>query len=71
MSIADNVAWVAYVFSMTLAPIAVATALSESYIVITVLLGLFVNHEKLQKHQKVGLVAAVAVALALASITSF
>ena len=70
MSIADKVAWVAFVFSMTLAPIAVATALSESYIIVAVLLGLLVNREKLQKHQKIGLVGAVAVAIILAAVTS-
>jgi len=70
MSISDNVAWIAYVISMTLAPIAVATALSESYIIITVLLGLFVNKEKLHQHQKVGLIAALFAAILLASVTA-
>jgi drug/metabolite transporter (DMT)-like permease len=50
MSIADKAAWVAFVFSMSLAPIAVATALSESYIIIAVILGLYVNREKIQAH---------------------
>jgi uncharacterized membrane protein len=70
MAIADKVAWIAYVFSMTLAPIAIATALSESYIIITVLLGLYVNKEKLYRHQKVGLIGALVVAIVLAAITS-
>ncbi len=69
-AISDNVAWVAYAFSMTLAPIAVATALSESYIIITVILGLTINHEKLMKHQKVGLIGAIISAIVLAVITS-
>lgn len=67
MMISDNAAWVAYAFSMTLAPIAIATAISESYIVITVLLGLFVNKERMQTHQKFGLFIAVIVAIALAT----
>jgi len=70
MSIADKVAWVSYVFAMTLAPIAVATALSESYIIIAVLLGLYFNHERPYTHQKVGLIGAVAAAVVLASITA-
>ena len=70
MAIADKVAWVAFVFSMVLVPIAVATALSESYIIIAILLGLFVNKEKLQGHQKVGLVLAIIGAIVLAVITS-
>lgn len=70
MSIADKVAWLAYVFSMSLIPIAIATGLSESYIIIVVLLGLFVNKEKLHPHQKIGLVVALAAAIILASVTS-
>ncbi len=70
MSISDKVAWLAFVFAMSLAPIAVATALSESYIIIAVLLGIFINKEKLYGHQKIGLVGAVVVAIILAVITS-
>src|SRR5438477_495922 len=49
MSIADNIGWIAYAVAMTLVPIAVATGMSESSIIIAVLLGLFVNKEKLQR----------------------
>jgi drug/metabolite transporter (DMT)-like permease len=69
MSIADKVAWLAFVASMALIPIAVATALSESYIIIAVLLGLFVDKEKLQKHQKIGLIGAIIAAIVLAAMT--
>ncbi|MBI2632714.1 DMT family transporter [Candidatus Pacearchaeota archaeon] len=64
----DNIAWVAFAFSMTLAPIALAVALSESYIIIAVLLGLFVNKEYLRKHQKIGLIIAIISAILLASL---
>ena len=70
MSVADNIGWVAYAVAMTLVPIAVATGLSESSIVIAVLLGIFINKEKLQLHQKVGLVGAIAAAIALAAVTT-
>lgn len=70
MSISDNAAWVAFAFAMVLTPIAVAVALSESYIIVAVLLGLLVNREKLQSHQKIGLVVALASALILAAITT-
>jgi drug/metabolite transporter (DMT)-like permease len=70
MSLLDVVAWVAYSFSMTLAPIAIATALAESYIIIAVLLGIFINKEKLLPHQRVGLVGALSVAIVLAFISS-
>ncbi len=69
-SIGDNIGWVAYAVAMTLVPIAVATGLSESSIVVAVLLGLFVNKEKLQRHQKVGLVGAIVAAIVLAAVTA-
>jgi len=40
MSVLDNGAWIAFAFSMLLIPIAIAVALSESYIIIAVLLGM-------------------------------
>lgn len=70
MSVADKVAWLAFAFAMSVAPIGVATALSESYIIIAVILGLLLNHEKIHRHQKFGLLLALAVAIVLASITS-
>lgn len=69
MGIADKVAWVAFTFSMVLAPIAVAVALSESYIIVAVIFGLFVNREKIKRHQFLGLFFAIAAAIILAVIT--
>jgi drug/metabolite transporter (DMT)-like permease len=69
MSIPDKVAWVAFAFAMSLAPIGVVVALSESYIIIAVILGLAVNKEKIKFHQKSGLVLAIFSAIILASIT--
>lgn len=69
MAISDNAAWVAFAFSMSLAPIGVAVALSESYIIVAVSLGLLVNKEKIQTHQKIGLAISIVAALVLASIT--
>ena len=70
MSVADKAAWVAFAFAMVAAPIGIAVALSESYIIIAVLLGLALNRERLDIHQKIGLVIAVAAAIALAAITA-
>ena len=70
MSISDIVAWVAYALAMTLVPIAVATSLSEGSTIVAVMLGLVVNREKLQVHQKVGLAVAIISAMFLAAITS-
>ena len=69
MSVSDKTAWVAFAFAMTLAPIGIVVALSESYIIIAVLLGLAINRERLAAHQKVGLVTAIAAAITLAAIT--
>ncbi len=70
MSISDTVAWVAFAFAMSLAPIGVAVALSESYIIIAVILGFLINHEKIQRHQKLGLLIAVITAIILAITTA-
>lgn len=69
MAITDNVAWVAYAFAMTLIPIAVATGLSEVSCIIAVLLGIYLNRERLQGHQRAGLVIALASAVLLAFAT--
>ena len=65
MSLLDNFAWIAYAFAMSMAPIGIVTSLTESSIVVAVLLGLFLNKEKLQHHQKIGLVGAVLCAVVL------
>ena len=70
MTISDNIAWIAFAFAMTLAPIGVVVALSESYIIIAVLLGYFVSREKLQAHQKFGIILGCAAILVLAYITA-
>ena len=66
MSILDNIAWLAFAAAMSLAPISIAVALSESYIIIAVILGIYINKEPLKAHQKVGLVVAILSAIALA-----
>ena len=53
-SILDNVAWVSFAKATTLVPIAIATTISESYIALAVLLGVFINKEKLSRHQVTG-----------------
>ncbi len=68
MSVSDNIAWIAFAFAASIIPVAVATALSESYIIIAVALGIFVNREKLQFHQKFGLADASVAAVILAAL---
>jgi len=69
VSIFDNAAWICFAFAMTLIPIVIAVALSESYIALAALLGLVINRERLLKHQLVGLVLTLAGAITLAAIT--
>jgi drug/metabolite transporter (DMT)-like permease len=67
MAITDNIAWIAFTYAMFLAPIGIAVALSESYIIIAVILGLAINRERLDPHQKLGLSAALIAAIVLAA----
>lgn len=69
MMLLDNMAWVAFTYGLVLAPIGIAVALSESYIIIAVLLGIFVSREKLERHQYIGLVIALIAAIILATTT--
>ena len=69
LSFVDNLAWIAYTFSMTYIPIAVATGISESYIAFASVLGLTLGGEKLRKHQKFGLVVCIVGAVALAFVS--
>ena len=69
MMVLDNAAWIAFAFAMTLAPIGITVALSESYIIIAVILGIFINKESLSKRQHVGLLVALTSAIILATIT--
>lgn len=62
----DNMAWIFFSYSMVVIPVAIATGISESYIVLASLLGLWLNRERLVRHQFVGLVVAVGAAVALA-----
>ncbi|MBP9821522.1 MAG: DMT family transporter [Candidatus Pacebacteria bacterium] len=66
MAILDNIAWIAFAFAMIFAPIGIAAALSESYIIIAVLLGIFINKEKIELHQKIGLAVAIIAMIILA-----
>ncbi len=54
-SILDNIAWLAFGFSATLIPIAIATTISGGYVALGVLLGLIVSREKVRPHQLFGI----------------
>jgi len=69
VSFFDNLAWVAFAASMLYIPVGVATGISESYIVVAVILGIIFNHERLKRHQWIGLVLCIVSAVLLALIT--
>ncbi len=64
-SILYNLGWLAFAFATTTIATSIVTAISESYIVLGVILGIFVNREKLRRHQIVGLIFAVGGIIAL------
>lgn len=68
VSILDNAAWLLYFYSMTLIPIAIATSISESYIVLAALLGIRLNKERLEIHQLIGIALAVIGAIILSAL---
>ncbi len=59
MVVFDNLAWIFFAIATSIIPISLATTISESYIACAVLLGVYVNHEKIKIHQKVGIGIAV------------
>lgn len=69
-SVLDNVAWLSFAIATTHIPIAIAMTISESYIALTVLLGLFVSREKLRIHQIVGAIFATISVIILSYISS-
>ncbi|MFH0806265.1 MAG: DMT family transporter [Candidatus Brennerbacteria bacterium] len=66
----DNLAWISFAVATTYIPIAIATTISESYIVLAVLLGVFMNKERLKWHQVVGVVVTIASVIFLSAISS-
>jgi drug/metabolite transporter (DMT)-like permease len=70
VGMADTAAWVGYSASALYIPIGIVTGLTESYIALTVILGLFFNEERMRSHQTIGLVLAIISAIALAFTTA-
>lgn len=64
-SLLYNLGWVAFAIATTTIATSIVTAISESYIILGVVLGIFVNREKLRRHQIVGLFFAAGGIIAL------
>lgn len=54
-----SLGWLAYAKAVTYIPISIALAISEGYIILGVLLGVYLNKEKVYAHQKIGIGLAV------------
>lgn len=68
-SILDNMAWISYATAVKGLPISVTVGITESYVALAAFLGIVWNHEKLQTHQTVGMLAAIGAAITLAVIS--
>ncbi|MDO8610219.1 MAG: hypothetical protein Q7R95_06725, partial [bacterium] len=69
VSFIDNLAWVAFSYATLYIPIAIATSISESYIVIAAYLGYKINKEKLRVHQTMGFVLTILATIVLTIVT--
>lgn len=70
VSIFDNLAWIMFSYATLYITIAIATSVSEAYIVFASFLGLYFNREKLTYHQIFGLLLVIISIIALGSITT-
>ena len=69
VSCADNIAWIAFSTSTLFLPIGLVTGMTESYIALAALLGIFFNREKLRHHQQFGLILSVCAVIVLAFVS--
>jgi drug/metabolite transporter (DMT)-like permease len=69
-SVLDNLAWIAFATATTIISISIVTTISESYIALTVLLGVLINKEKLHYYQIGGASLAIVGILALSAISA-
>ena len=53
--ILDNLAWLSFAFALAVLPIAVATTIGLGYVPLSCVLGVYLNHERLTKRQKIGI----------------
>jgi uncharacterized membrane protein len=68
-SVFDNLAWISYAYAVVYVPISIAITISESYIILAVILGIIFNGERLKHHQRVGVGLAVIGVIILSAIS--
>lgn len=69
MAVFDNAAWLFFAASVMLIPISIAITISEGYIILAVLLGVFINREKIRRYQWVGVLITVVSVITLGFIS--
>jgi drug/metabolite transporter (DMT)-like permease len=65
-----NLGWIAFAFATTAFATSIVTAVSESYIILGVIFGIFINRERLRRHQFIGIILVIIGILGLATLTS-
>lgn len=65
----DNIAWLAYAYAVLSIPISITIAITESYVALSSILGVVINHERLQRHQYVGAILSITAAVILAIVS--
>ncbi|MES2930499.1 MAG: DMT family transporter [Patescibacteria group bacterium] len=69
VAVLDNGAWLAYAAAVIIIPISLTVAITESYIILAILLGVIINKERLLRHQWVGVIVTLAAILVLSYIS--
>ena len=69
-AIADNIAWLGFVFAVLYASTSLVLSISEGYIILAAILGHHFNKERLKSHQILGASIAIPAMLLLAYISS-
>ncbi len=68
LGILDTGAWVGFTFAVMHTPISITVAITETFILVAIFMGVFVNHERLRRHQMFGAMIAALGVILLASI---
>lgn len=68
-AVCDTLAWVLYAYALASHEIAIVTAITESYVVVGLLLGIIFNGEKMRGHQALGAIIAFASSVILAIVS--
>jgi drug/metabolite transporter (DMT)-like permease len=69
MAFLDVGAWVLYAFALLRYKLAIITAITESYVAVALILGLWINKERIKIHQFVGAVVAFISSIVLVTIS--